>query len=1115
MKKPIKLIYLLLTISLLVAPILSCAKKENEQSNTDESTYDTLIPDIDISSDNLSDTGNDSTPSTNADTDANTSTDSSVDKSTQDSNTDGESTLGTDKPQDSTDQQQGTSATPGTSTKPTTTTRPDTPTVVFPSTEPPSNNDQPSLTRFYVNNANGNDTNDGKSKNSALKTLEEAYKRAEQISDDAACILLCNTYVINSHFTEPAHKKTITLSSDGGTLSFNGAYRFYLSGNTNIKNITIDFKGSVNFVANYNYITFGDNVTLTNKTSGNGAYVVGGYQNVQSGADLTKNSHVRINSGDFYAVIGGSRQSASGVVNVNFTGYQYVEINGGSVKTVYGATTSNHTAKDAYIKINGGYVEHICAAGEMTRSLAGNAVIELNGGKVDTADVNNVLGHAVLKLQGTELRAANVSYYNLDIKADAKAEGYPKILAYKDGLYTEKQLNDLSLNFDSVQTISVYNSETPSASKVIYVSGDGTGNGASPSNPTSLSAALNSLTSGGCIVVVGKTNVPSGITYSSTGKITITSKYGGVDYSKDKGAALVFSSDFSLYGETQFEYLTMISTANYKSIYAKNNRLTIGEGVSCISINKDVTFMSIMGGSQSKYTNAQSNLTIKSGTWQRVRGGTAANGSTGYKVNLTVDGGTFMENLTLGSSLSHTGNINATINGGTFRGGIVASGINSASYVFDSDVTLNINGGVFYQEIAVTESKQGSYNGTFKVTIRGGEFGHLVELAGSEGLTGNMTSTLDSSINLINKQSGTYNFSNPVQDDGADPWIFYNNGYYYYIATAGSVLRLRRAMNIGDLPYAQSKIVYDPEEGKPWSKNLWSPEIHYYSDEQIGAGNGGWYCYIACDNGDNKHHRMYVIKCLDGNDLFGRWGNPITGEVNVPQRIEAKDIEGFDDRWAAGQTDIIINGQLYMMYVTENGRGTIDFYQTINIVKMTNPWTITGQSYPICKSEYDWEMHGHAVSQTTGKIWPKVVEGGTAVYGDNGEVYIIYSGSGYWTTYYALGQLKYMGGDPLDVNNWKKSPEPIFSKNGQINGCGHASYVTDTSGQRWICYHAYTGTNTDSKRDAFIETYTVDANGVTIGNGTKHPADLYTVYTADINPMPLKDRIHGFSSLSY
>ena len=471
-----------------------------------------------------------------------------------------------------------------------------------------------------------------------------------------------------------------------------------------------------------------------------------------------------------------------------------------------------------------------------------------------------------------------------------------------------------------------------------------------------------------------------------------------------------------------------------------------------------------------------------------------------------------MEKLTLGSSLSHSGSIKATINGGNFYNGIYAATIESASHKFDSNVNLTINGGVFYAVIGAAYNNAGTYTGSFNVKLNGGEFGHLVKITGTDGLSGGMSSKLESKIDLDKKQTGTYNFSNPIQGDGADPWLFYNNGYYYYIATAGSVLKLRRAANIGDLPYAETRVIYDPEDGKMWSKNLWSPEIHYYSDEQIGEGNGGWYCYIACDNGDNTNHRMYVIKCLDGNELFGRWGNPVTGEVNVPQKVEAKDIPGFDDLWAAGQSAITINGQIYTMYITETGRGTSSFHQTINIVKMTNPWTITGQSQIICRSEYDWEMHGYATNGS--KWWPKVVEGATAVYGDNGEVYIIYSGSGYWTTFYALGQLKYLGGDPLDINNWQKSPEPILSKNNQINGCGHASYVTDTSGQRWICYHAYTGTDTSSGRDAFVEPYSVNSSGVSIANGTKHPADLATVYTAEFNPMALRQKTVGFGSVT-
>ena len=187
-------------------------------------------------------------------------------------------------------------------------------------------------------------------------------------------------------------------------------------------------------------------------------------------------------------------------------------------------------------------------------------------------------------------------------------------------------------------------------------------------------------------------------------------------------------------------------------------------------------------------------------------------------------------------------------------------------------------------------------------------------------------------------------------------------------------------------------------------------------------------------------------------------------------------------------------------------------HQTINIVEMTNPWTIVGKSKVICRSEYDWEMGGYALNVNTGEYWPKVVEGSTAVYAEDGSVYIIYSGSGYWTKHYNLAQLKYIGGDPLEITSWEKKSEPILYMSDTINGCGHASYVTDTDGQGWVCYHAYIGKDTTSGRYAFVEPYFADKNGVVIADGSGHPAPIETEYTVNVNPLPLGKRISGFDS---
>jgi len=658
--------------------------------------------------------------------------------------------------------------------------------------------------------------------------------------------------------------------------------------------------------------------------------------------------------------------------------------------------------------------------------------------------------------------------------------------------------------------------------KVFFVADGVNGSGATPNSPaSSLDAAYATLgESGGTIVVCGPFTIAKAFnTGKNNGKITYTSVYDGVDYIQTNNARMIFSQNFYCGGETEFKNIILKSNANFRSIYANCHTLVMGENITTYPDDATNTYISIMGGSQAVLTDANTNLTINSGTWQRVRGGTAANGSKNTNINLTINGGEFVDTLTLGSSLSHEGNINAIINGGTFYKSVYASTLSNAGHWLHSNVTLTINGGTFYGNISPANSSsgqyRGAYTGTYTLNINGGDFTHTTDIFGTN-IVGGMTSTLNvaDSVDLDRAMEGKYSFTNPIRNNGADPWLFYCDGYYYYTATTGSTVGIAKAANIGDMRYAEYKTIYDPEDGHEWSRNLWSPEIHYYTDEEIGAGNGGWYLFLACDDGDNVAHRMYVVKCLDGNNLLGRWGNPITGEVNVPQRVEAKEIPDFDNTWAAGMSEIRINGKLYMLYITEAGRGTADMHQTINIVEMTNPWTIVGKSKVICRSEYDWEKGGYALNTVTGEYWPMVVEGSTAVYAEDGSVYIIYSGSGYWTTQYNLAQLKYIGGDPLEITSWEKKPEPILYKSDSINGCGHASYVTDTDGQGWVCYHAYIGKDTSSGRYAFVEPYFADKNGVVIADGSGHPAPIEKVYTVNVNPLSLGKRISGFDKIN-
>lgn len=1203
---------------------------------------------------------------------------------------------------------------------------------------------------FYVHSEKGNDAANGLTASTAVKTFTQACRYAEDSGAQKAYIVVTNAYNFSATVNESAHTVPFVITTkdaktdygaSGAKIVFGKNLRYVLAGNTTFENITVEYTGTLNCVAQYNHVTFGTGVvTKRTDNASSGLYVVGGWQSPDNNKATGLDSHITVQSGDFLYVIGGSRQRAELSSGLVLTGTHYIDVQGGNIVNLLGASAQHNWSQNAFLTMSGGYVQNFFVGGDASRRLNGTATVTLTGGKIDALHVNNVVGNAKVELLGTAVGSLDVSYYNAEVeelytkakstktlvydaryhtaewiaavqgfdvvqnntfvyakegaKGDGKTESTPTSFAEalqlasqrdavvvvigkvtlqnlqepahgkkiqivgKDdkaaitvkGTYTlagETAFSSVAVsgNFDAKQgvliveetakpqnvtvcgsaylytgsygkiteaghvlvsgnaavqsivcgdkatveihggsvgtvdgkegaaqlalTVSggtvdkvVFRKVTESLSytlmggevkthtvasvgvkgklvmneslftaetlgdaadlfsiggeKVFFLADGATGSGMSITSPSSslidAYAALGK--SGGTIVVCDKFTLTTAFNHGvNTGKITFTSVYDGVDYQKTNGAAMILAKNFYCGGVTEFCNITLQSAGKYVAIYGNAHPLVMGENITSVADATSETYLSVIGGSQSALKNAKTDVTIYSGTWQRVRGGTAADGSSGASVHLAIYGGYFMEVLALGSTGSYAGDITAEIHGGFFRGGIVAMPMTKDSQTFSGNIALTVSGGTVHRSIKVESTGKGSYSGSYTLTILGGNLAHVNEITGTAGL-GTMTSTLQvaQNVDLNAEITGDYSFTNPIRNNGADPWLFYCDGYYYYTATTGSTVGLARAANIGDLKYAEYKTIYNPEDGHEWSRNLWSPEIHYYTDAEIGAGNGGWYLFMACDDGENEQHRMYVAKCLDGDNLYGGWGNPLTGEVNFPQRVEAKDIPGFDDRWAAGMSEIRINGKLYMLYITEAGRGTPDIHQTVNIVEMTNPWTIVGQSKVICFSEYDWEMGGYAKNPATGKYWPKVVEGSTAVYGADGSVYIVYSGSGYWTVHYNLAQLKYIGGDPLEITSWEKSPEPILYKSDSINGCGHASYVTDTSGQGWVCYHAYIGKDTSSGRFAFVEPYYADKNGVVIADGSGHPASIDTVYTVPLNPLPIAKRISGFDS---
>jgi GH43 family beta-xylosidase len=282
-------------------------------------------------------------------------------------------------------------------------------------------------------------------------------------------------------------------------------------------------------------------------------------------------------------------------------------------------------------------------------------------------------------------------------------------------------------------------------------------------------------------------------------------------------------------------------------------------------------------------------------------------------------------------------------------------------------------------------------------------------------------------------QSAGATFSNPLLPAGADPFSFYKDGYYYYTHTTGNRVDLWKTKSLADLKTAQRKTIFTPPPNTAYSKEIWAPEIHFIQ--------GKWYVYFAADDGRNENHRMYVLENGSADPLEGNW--TFKGKVADPT-----------DKWAIDGDVFTWNNQLYMIW--SGWEGDTNGQQDIYIARMKNPWTIEGNRVRIAAPQFDWEKHGD-LHDANNPPHVNVNEGPQALI-HNDRLFIIFSASGCWTDFYALGVLSYTGKqDLLDAANWKKHPQPFFkqSKEQAVYAPGHNSFFKSPDGkQDWILYHA-------------------------------------------------------------
>ena len=659
-------------------------------------------------------------------------------------------------------------------------------------------------------------------------------------------------------------------------------------------------------------------------------------------------------------------------------------------------------------------------------------------------------------------------------------------------------------------------SSAGSPTRVVFVEGSDRASGS-----RNLSAALTQLAStGGVIVLRGAVRVDANfVAPAHAGSITITSSHGGKNYQAERGAKLILEGDYTVNGPTTFANLLIATTAKSTHIHCNGFPVVFSEGISC-EPGQGGRFPSITGGTHRNGGAAGADITIKSGHWGSVSGGSLSDaGATKGNLRIVVDGGHFNGLVCATGSGRHEGDAQLTLNNGYFHGGVAALG-NKAGAAVRGDVRVTINGGIYHNTIAAVRHARAYFSGNYTLTINGGVFSSLTGITGTDGFPGGARSVLNAAPGLLDRANeGTLSFTNPLIE-GADPWIFQHDGFYYCTSTGSSQLVGRKVANLGDLPHAETVTLYKPEAGHPYSRHLWSPKIYHLSEELAGKGNGGFYLYFTANDGSGRpalNHRLFVLRALT-DDPLGPYGSPHDGARDTPVRVRSALKNQFNDEWVAGPKILSHGGKNYLIWVGRFGgpesEKVGDHWQCLYIDELINPWTVAGRAAMICSPTMPWEKHGAGMTGAGDqrRMLPEVIEGGTPVIAKDGTLYLAYAGSGYWTPYYAIGLMKLVGNDPMNPAHWQKGPKPIFKASKEVVGSANACYVPSPTGKsHWAVYHAYVGQKTRGvPRQLFAEPYLADSGSLSIGRGT--PAPLGSKMEIEINPMPLRKKIKGFAA---
>lgn len=269
-------------------------------------------------------------------------------------------------------------------------------------------------------------------------------------------------------------------------------------------------------------------------------------------------------------------------------------------------------------------------------------------------------------------------------------------------------------------------------------------------------------------------------------------------------------------------------------------------------------------------------------------------------------------------------------------------------------------------------------------------------------------------------------FSNPIAEQRADPWVHKaSDGVYYLIATVPEYDRIviRKSNSINGLKSAEEKVVWRKHEKGLMGHHIWAPELHRI--------DGKWYIHFAAGEAENIWNiRMWVLSNSNEDPMQGEWKEE--GRIKTEKESFSLDATTFEN-----------NGKRYLIWA-QNIRGG-DHGTALVLSEMKDPLNLTGPEVVLTEPEFNWERVKYNVNE------------GPAVIKRNGKIFVTYSASA--TNHnYCLGLLWIdETADLLEIANWHKSPGPVFYTNEDLKryGPGHNSFTIAEDGETVVMiYHA-------------------------------------------------------------